>query len=229
MVVHEAGTRDDRRAWARLLEAELQPLDPSVPRGVVLAGAPSRNLAAAVRPDGARQLLRQLSSHYQFVVVDAGSDLDPASPTSAQCVVLEVADRLFVVARADVVGLRRAATLLECLRGIVKSPDRRLALVLNRHQARHHHDAVEVARALRATVAAVIPDDPDRTNAALAAQRPLVAFGGTPRRSAARALGQLASSIEAATPADAVGTGDSRARPAWRRRLGLFNPRGRRP
>ena len=162
-----------------------------------------------------------------------GGSMPPSSgsPTAAaQRAALEIADRVFVVARADLVGLRRAAALLECLRGIVDRPDERLALILNRHRPRHHHDAVEVARALRATVATVVPDDPDRVYAALAAQRPLVAFGGTPRGSAARALDQLARSIETATPADWPGTGGrgSRRQSAWWRKLGLFSPRRRR-
>jgi Flp pilus assembly CpaE family ATPase len=182
-----------------------------------------------VRPESAQQLLRQLAGHYRYVVVDAGSTIDPAGATAAQRAILETADRVFVVARADLVGLRRAATLLESLRGIVDRADARLALVLNRHQARHHHDAVDVARALRATVAAVIPDDPDRAHAALAAQRPLVAFGGTPRGSAARALAELARSIHTATPAGDAATGSSRAWSAGWRRFGLFSPRRRRP
>ena len=229
MVLHEAGTRADPGLWSRLLEAELQPLDPDAPRGVVLAGAPGNSLAAAVRPDSAQQLLRQLAGHYRYVVVDVGSTVDPAGATAAQRAVLETADRVFLVARADLVGLRRAATLLESLRGIVDRADARLALVLNRHQARHHHDAVDVARALRATVAAVIPDDPNRAHAALAAPRPLVAFGGTPRGSAARALAELARSIDTATPAGDAATGSSRAWSARWRKFGLFSPRRRRP
>jgi Flp pilus assembly CpaE family ATPase len=183
MVLHEIGTRDDASLWARLLESELQPLDRSLPRAVVLAGAPGAGLAASVGADSVRQLLRQLARHEQFVVVDVGSSLDGHTPVAAaHRAALETADRVFVVARADLIGLRRAAHLLEDLRGSLDHDADRLALVLNQHQPRYHHDSVEVARALRTTVAAVIPADPKSTQAALAAQRPLVAFGSARRR-----------------------------------------------
>jgi Flp pilus assembly CpaE family ATPase len=75
---------------------------------------------------------------------------------------------------------------------MLDEPERRVSLLLNQHDPRHHHDALEVARALRTPVAAVIPNDARRVHAALAAQRPLVAIGGTGRGSAARALVNLA-------------------------------------
>lgn len=82
MVLHEAGTRADSGLWSRLLEAELQPLDARLPLGAVLAGAPGSNLAAAMQPEGARQVLRQLAVHYRYVVVDAGSTLEATGPAA---------------------------------------------------------------------------------------------------------------------------------------------------
>jgi Flp pilus assembly CpaE family ATPase len=201
MVVHEAGTREDPTVWARLLESEVQPLDASLPRAVVLAGAPSGALAANIDADSVRYLLYQLAHYGQFVVADVGCTLDGATPlAAAHRAALKAADRVFVVSRSDLVSLRRAAQLLEELRGMLDKPERRLALLLNQHHARHHHDAVEVARALRTPVAAVIPSDPRGVHAALAAQRPLVAVGGTGRGSAARALVDLARQLHNAEP-----------------------------
>jgi Flp pilus assembly CpaE family ATPase len=198
MVLHEGGTRDDGRLWARLLESELQPLDASLPGAVVLAGAPGGGVVANVGADGVRYLLRQLASYQQFVVADVGCTLDGGSPAvAAHRAALEAADRVFVVTRSDLVSLRRAAQLLEALRCMLHEPAQdRVALLLNQHDTRHHHDAVEIARAFRTPVAAVIPNDARRVHAALAAQRPLVAFGGTGRGSAARALVDLARQLD---------------------------------
>jgi Flp pilus assembly CpaE family ATPase len=232
MVLHEAGTRDDPSVWARLLECELQPLDASLPRAVVLAGAPGGGFVANVGADGVRNLLRQLASYEQFVVADVGCTLDGGSPlAAAHRAALAAADRVFVVTRSDVVGLRGAARLLEALRGMLDEPERPLSLVLNQHHSRHHHDAVEVARALRTPVAAVIPNDANGVHAALAAQRPLVAFGGTGRGSAARALVNLARQLQ---DAGEVLSPRSARRPI---RIGLNSPhslwplawQGRRP
>jgi Flp pilus assembly CpaE family ATPase len=203
MVLHEAAARDDASLWARLLESELQSLDGSIPRAAVLAGAPGAGVAGSITADGVHRLLRELARHEQFVVADVGSTLEDHTPVAAgHRAALEAADRVFVVARADLVGLRRAAQLLEYLRGNLDRHADRLALVLNQHRAQYHHDAVEVVRAFRTRVVAVVPDDPRRTQAALAAQRPLVAFGGTRRGSAGRALLALARSIEDAAVAE---------------------------
>src|SRR5260370_33938805 len=174
MVRNEIGSGGGASVWERPVESEPQPLDGSRPRVVVLAGAPGAGLAASVGADSVRRLLRQLATHEQFVVADVGSSLDGHTPVAAaHRAALETADRVFVVARADLIGLRRAAHLLEYLRGSLENHADRLALVLNQHHPQHHHDSVEVARALRTTVAGVIPADPKSTQAALAAQRPL--------------------------------------------------------
>jgi Flp pilus assembly CpaE family ATPase len=196
MVLHETNGSDDPRIWADALAAELQPLDEESPGARVLVGAPSVGLASAVEPDSVRDLLVHLAAQEQFVVVDLGAECDAHTvPGAAQHAVLELADRILVVSRADVLGLGRTRALLDRLRGVVSRPDERLALVLNRHQPRHHHDDIEVARAFRTSVAAVIPDDPAGVQAALAAQRPLGALGRGRRAPAARALFRLAREI----------------------------------
>jgi MinD-like ATPase involved in chromosome partitioning or flagellar assembly len=232
MVLHDAAGREDPSSWSDLLEAELQILHPSLPRAVVLAGVPGENLAAGVSPQTIQRLLRQLAQHERFIVADVGSDLDARSPAgSVHRAVLEAADRVLVVAQSDLVGLRRAAQLLECLRGLIYHHEQRLALILNRHQPRHHHDHVEVARALRTAVAAVIPDDPDGVQAALAAQQPLVAFGRAGRRSAARGLIDLARSLADATPSEDRGIRSGRVRHGftWPLRLWPATFPGRHP
>jgi Flp pilus assembly CpaE family ATPase len=152
-------------------------------------------------------------------MADVGSALDDHTPVAAaHRAALETADRVFVVARSDLVGLRRAAQVIKCLRAIIDRPRDRLGLVLNQHKGHYHHDPVAVARAFRTTIAAVIPDDPKASQAALAAQRPLVAFGRTGRGSAAGALLALARTIENATVPETA-PGASRAR-----RIGLAWP-----
>lgn len=172
MVLHEVGAREDPALWARYLESELQPLGTSLPRAVVLAGAPSTALAATIDADGVRGLLRHLSRLERFVVADVGSALSGGTPSAAaHRAALETADRVFVVARSDLLGLRRAAHVLDLLRGLLDDHEHRLSLLLNQHESNHHHDRVDVARALRTSVAAVIPNDPQRVHAALADER----------------------------------------------------------
>jgi MinD-like ATPase involved in chromosome partitioning or flagellar assembly len=232
MVLHEAATRDDPSLWTRLLESELQLLDASVPGAVVLAGAPGGGLAAHVDADGVHRLLRHLTRHEQFVVMDVGSSLEGGTPfAAAHRAALDIADRVLVVTRSDVVALRRTAHLLDILRGFLECQEERLALVLNQHQRDRHHDWVEVARALRTTVAAVIPNDPRRVQAGLAAQRPLVAFGGNPRGSAGQALVELARQLRVATnvqPANAASR-SIRLGFTWPRTLWPLAWQGRRP
>jgi Flp pilus assembly CpaE family ATPase len=233
MVLHEGRTRDDPGVWARLLEPELQPLDASVPQAVVLAGPPGGGLVANVGADGVSYLLRQLASYERFVVADVGCALDGGSPAAAaHRAALAAADRVFVVSRSDLVGLRRGAQLLEALRGMLHEPSEdRVALLLNQHDSRYHHDAVEVARALRTPVAAVIPNDARRVDAALAAQRPLVAFGGTGRGSAARALVDLARQLDGAENARSPRAASRPVRVSfnWPRTLWPMAWQGRRP
>lgn len=232
MVLHEAGTRDDPSLWTRLLESELQPIDASVPRAVVLAGAPGGGLAAHIGADGVHQLLRHLAGYEQSVVVDVGCTLDGATPFgAAHRAALDIADRVLVVTRSDLVGLRRTAQLLDFLRGFLDCHEERLGLVLNQHQRDRHHDSVEVARALRTTVAAVIPNDPRRVHAALAAQRPLVAFGGTRRGSSAKALVELARQLRAARNVQPANAASQRMRIGfnWPRTLWPLAWQGRRP
>ena len=232
MVLHEADTRDDPSLWTRLLESELQPIDASVPRAVVLAGAPGGWLAAHIRADGVHQLLRHLTGCEQSVVVDVGCTLDGATPFgAAHRAALDIADRVLVVTRSDLVGLRRTAQLLDFMRGFLDCHEQRLALVLNQHQRDRHHDPVEVARALRTTVAGVIPNDPGRVQAALAAQRPLAAFGGIRRGSAARALVELARQLRVATNVQPASAANRPIRISfnWPRTLWPLAWQGRRP
>jgi MinD-like ATPase involved in chromosome partitioning or flagellar assembly len=238
MIVHEAPGADPAR-WAEALSGELQPLDAASTQAVVLCGAPKPGLRAALGTAFLEMLLQQLRLHYAWIVADLGDRLDEGSPAGAgHRAILAAADRVLVVATPDLVGLRRAASLIELLRAqLGETASARVALVLNRHDRRHHHDPVEVAQALGVAVAAAIPDDRQALQRALADQRPVVAFGRGRRGSAARALLDLAQLVERGSPGlPAAASGlpivaapaarvqerpPARSRWAWRRRVRL--------
>jgi pilus assembly protein CpaE len=185
---------DDFERWTAVLESEVQPLDPDLPRGLVLAG--TARPGAALGVDWVRQLLRQAQLREQFVIADVGAHLHASTTGSAvQAAVLAAADRVLVVASPEIVGLRRTAALLERLRAQLGGPPERIALVLNRHDDRYHHAATEIAEVLGVSVAAVIPEDRDGVQRALAGRRVVTSSERNGRRSAATALLELAERI----------------------------------
>jgi hypothetical protein len=170
----------DDRAWDRALADELQRLHAACPLGWALCGAPVPEAGPDARPALPaaffERLLVELRRRFQYVVLDAGGDL-LAREAVASSVAVAGADRVLVVATADIVGLLHARHALEVLRGPLGVPDTRLGLVLNHFHWRFHHAPAEVEEALRVPVVAVVPHDYAGAQRALAAQRPLV-FGG---------------------------------------------------
>jgi hypothetical protein len=164
------------RDWDRALAGELQPLHAACPRGRVLCGVPRPGARPALQAAFFERLVAELRRRFRYVVLDAGGDIlvgEAVAPRAA----VAVADRVLVVASADVVGLLHARRALEVLRGPLGVPDARLGLVLNHHDRHFHHAPAEVEWALRVPVVAVLPHDHAGVQRALAAQRPVV-FGG---------------------------------------------------
>jgi MinD-like ATPase involved in chromosome partitioning or flagellar assembly len=218
-MVVQGTPRDDSEASLALLQGELQALDPGCPRGVALAGVPRPGTALA--QERIEDLLRQLRMRQRYVVADLGAYLEPSTDAAAvQRAALAYSDRVLVVASSDIVGLRRAAALLKHLRPLLVDGGEHIALVLNRHDGRYHHDAAEVAEVLGTGVAAAIPDDSDRVQRALVARRLVTAESANKRGSAVRALLELAEHVAALAPDDNT-SGDHRDRryPHWLLRM----------
>lgn len=79
----------------------------------LLSGIPRADMAAQVRPGALELVLRRLQGVADLVVVDLSSTLDPVNQ-----VVLDDADAVVVVGRADPVGLTRLVRSLHALREV---------------------------------------------------------------------------------------------------------------
>jgi MinD-like ATPase involved in chromosome partitioning or flagellar assembly len=197
LTVVAAGVAGSHQAehWARMLRDEIQPLDPKhSPRAWVLAGVPSAALRNRLDPEFLAELIAHASGQGGFgcVIVDAGAE--PAVGTlEGACwrALVELADRVLLVAVPDVVGLRRGIGTLERLEARVERG--RLGVVLNRYRRGEHDDAADVATVLRGIpVVAVVPDDVRACTIALRTQRTLGSVGrGRARKELRRLADQL--------------------------------------
>ena len=187
--------------WARALRDEIQPLDRErCPRAAVLAGVPSPALRSRLDPEFLVDLVTHASGLGGFgcLVVDAGAE-PPAGTLEGACwrALVDLADRVLVVAMPDVIGLRRALGTLERLEARVGQE--RLGVILNRYRRGEHDDPADIAAVLRGTpVVAVVPDDVRGCTRALRLQQPLLSVG---RSAAARELRRLADQLHAAPAA----------------------------
>ena len=159
-------------AWERAIGQETQPLHAQSAHGAVLCGVPKPEMRAAVTRRFLERLLAELRHRYRYVVLDVGAELlgPEAAPHRAA---LGLADQVLVVASADLVGLSHARTALAQLDAQLGLGVDRLAVVVNRHDARHHHPREEIEWALQAPTAAVVPYDHTGAERAIAAQRPM--------------------------------------------------------
>ena len=186
MLAHAAPSTS--REWESALAEEAQPLGPWSPHGLALCGVPKPELRTAVSPQFVERLLAELRVHFRYVIVDAGADFFGVE-TVLYRTALSLADQALFVAATDLGGLWHARRALPRVRADARLPSSKIALVLNRHDRRHHYGRAEVEWALGLSAVAVIPHDHDSAQRALAAQRPLILA----RRSrAARALRGLA-------------------------------------
>jgi Flp pilus assembly CpaE family ATPase len=136
-------------------------------------------------------LIATLRREARFVIVDTGAELlgvDGALHRAA----LGLADQVLLVTATDVVGVWQTKQVFGILRENLRIDAARIALVLNRHDARFHHSRTEIEWALRASTAAVIPFDHVAVQRSLAAQRPVVLDANS---RAARSLLDLAGRI----------------------------------
>jgi MinD-like ATPase involved in chromosome partitioning or flagellar assembly len=161
------------REWDRAIAEETQPLGPQSPRGVALCGVPKPEMRAGISAAFFERLLGELRQRYRFVVLDVGADL-LGQETILHRLALGVSDQVLFVAAADLIGLWHARVGLGVLGRALGLDGGRIALVINRHDRRYHHQRDEIAWALGQPVAALLPDDPSRVQKALLRQQPVV-------------------------------------------------------
>src|SRR5262249_37296381 len=92
------------REWQRALGQETQPLGAFSPHASVLCGAPKPEMRRGVSERFLVFLLAELRARYRFVVADIGADLHGAD-TALHRAAVGLADRILLVAAADLVGL----------------------------------------------------------------------------------------------------------------------------
>lgn len=208
--------------WERALAQETQPLASRCPHADALCGVPKPELRGAISLRFFERLLSELRQRYRYVVLDVGSDL-LGSEAAVHRIVLAESQQILLVVATDLVGLWHARMTLGVLRAQLGIAPVRVALLVNRHDRRYHHERAEIEWALELPTAAVIPHDYRAAQRALADQRPLV-FDGRSR--AGRALLDLAGRVhggEIALPTEPVPNGRSHWR-RWPHRLRLNGP-----
>jgi MinD-like ATPase involved in chromosome partitioning or flagellar assembly len=180
---------DTPHAWERAIADETQPIGPRSPHGRVLCGVPKPEMQSLLSRRFLDRLVDELAMRYRYVLLDVGAE-GLRGETALHRLALAAAHHTLFVTSADLLGLFRARTALARLQ-----PDSwqdRLALVVNRYDARSHHPRAEIEWTLGTPIAAIVPFDHRAVERALAAQRPLVLEG---RSRAARALLDLAERV----------------------------------
>lgn len=178
-------------AWERALAEDVQSLGARSPQGFVLCGLPKLDLRTTISRGFFERLIAELRQRYGYILCDLGADLLGAD-LSVHRAALGLADQILFVTAADLVDLWRGRAGCDLLRDYLRVAPERTALVINRHQARHHNGRSEIEASFGMAAAAVIPDDPVGAMRALADQQPLVLNA---RSRAGRALIDLAERI----------------------------------
>lgn len=159
--------------WDGAIAAEIQPLGPRSPRGVVLGGIPKPEMRAGVSAHFFERLLIELRQRYRFVIVDVGADL-LGSDRQLHRLALGASQQVLFVAAADLVGIWHARVGLGLLARSLHIANNHIALVINRYDRHVHHPRVEIEWTLGHPIAAIIPEDPGHVQRALLAQCPVV-------------------------------------------------------
>jgi Flp pilus assembly CpaE family ATPase len=139
-----------------------------------------------------------LRALFEDIVVDVGEAVGGVS-SSAQDAILRSADRVLLVAGADLVALWNARSAVRHLREGLGIAEEAVSVVLNRREGREHYGATEVERALGLTVLAVVREDRRSARRAIERQVPITAVRGR----TARELKALASRLAVEVPAAA--------------------------
>ncbi|MFN8472160.1 MAG: AAA family ATPase [Anaerolineae bacterium] len=170
------------REWDYALQQETQPLASRSPQARVLCGIPKAEMRARVSSGFFERLLAELRQRYRYIILDIGADL--ASPdVLLHRAALTAAQQVLLVVSADMVGLWHGRAALAAIKDGLGVPQERVAVVINRHDRRHHYTQAEIEWVLKTPTAAVIPYDYHAAQRALADQQPLVLDrGGRARR-----------------------------------------------
>jgi len=139
----------------------------------ILAGSEQFDRPGASDGTAIEELLRLLTRQYEYLVVDAGSQMN-----SCAVAALYTADRMFLVANPDVPCVRNAQRLLERVRELGASADR-MRLLLNRAQEPYPIPPKQIETALGHPIHHTFPSDYKTVSAALNSGVPLALAGSS--------------------------------------------------
>jgi pilus assembly protein CpaE len=139
----------------------------------ILAGSDNFDRPGAADGGAIEELFRLLARQYEFIVIDAGSQLN--SCTSAA---IYAADQLFMVANPDVPSLRNAQRLLERVRELGGLGER-VRLLLNRAADPLPIPQKQMEAALGHPIHHMFPSDYKTVSTALNAGVPIAMAGGS--------------------------------------------------
>jgi len=210
---------DPRRGLAGL---SVGPVDR--PEGVVdeLQDGPGFSILSGIeRPEAQERLTPErvagavsaLQERFDVVLIDCGETL--SGVTSAVGVAfLRSAERVLLVATADLLGLWNARASLRFVTESLGVPAEAASSIVNRRDGSEQYRSPEVERALGIRVVAAIPEDVRAARRARADQAPITAAGGK----VARAIAELASRLAGAGNVEAQSTAEEvSALRRWRR------------
>jgi pilus assembly protein CpaE len=139
----------------------------------ILAGSEHFDRPGASDASGMEELFRLLARQYEFIVVDAGNQINACAVSA-----LYTADRMFLVANPDVPSVRNAQRLLERVRELGASGDR-VRLLLNRAAEPFPIEPKQIETALGHPVHHTFPSDYKTVSTALNSGVPLAQAGNS--------------------------------------------------
>jgi pilus assembly protein CpaE len=162
--------------------------------GVHLLSAPLQpERPEAVTLEQIRGILRFLRQHYDFVVVDTSRSFS-SSTTAA----LEQADRVFLIATADLPSLRNIKRCLPLLDRITGQASEKVRLVINRFQEKDPIGRQEVEQVLGMSVHCTLANDYAAVAGSISAGTPVVLNGSSQFAKDLRKFGAPIAGIEPA-------------------------------
>jgi len=139
----------------------------------ILSGSDNFDRPSPADTTGIEDLFRLLSMQYEYIVIDAGSQM-----SACGVVALYRADRVFLVSNPDVACVRNAQRLIEKVRELRTSGDR-VRLLLNRAQEPFPIPPQQIESALGHPIYHMFPSDYKTVSTALNSGVPLALAGNS--------------------------------------------------
>ena len=140
----------------------------------ILAGSDNFDRPNSADGSAIEEILRHLREEYEYVVIDAGSQINTGVTAS-----LFAADTIGLVANPDVPSIRNAQRLLDRVRQMGASPDR-VRLLLNRAAEPFPIPPAQIEAAVGHPIDHMFPSDYKTVSGALNSGVPLALTGSTP-------------------------------------------------